>query len=31
VITGPVATEWMTFAQAFAGDAGTGRKAGEFA
>lgn len=31
VITGPVATEWMSFAQAFAGAAGTGRKAGEFA
>jgi uncharacterized protein (TIGR03084 family) len=30
-ITGPVATEWMTFAQAFAGAAGTGRKPGEFA
>ncbi len=27
VITGPVATGWMTIAQAFAGDAGTGRKA----
>lgn len=31
VISGPVATEWMSIAQAFAGDAGTGRKAGEFA
>ncbi|OJY39867.1 TIGR03084 family metal-binding protein [Pseudonocardia sp. 73-21] len=31
VITGPVATDWMSIAQAFAGDAGTGRKAGEFA
>ncbi|RZT84409.1 uncharacterized protein (TIGR03084 family) [Pseudonocardia sediminis] len=29
-ITGPAATEWMTIAQAFAGAAGTGRKAGEF-
>lgn len=29
-ITGPVATEWMTIAQAFAGDAGTGRAAGQF-
>lgn len=29
--TGPVATEWMSFAQAFAGAAGPGRKAGEFA
>jgi uncharacterized protein (TIGR03084 family) len=29
-ITGPVANEWMSFAQAFAGPAGTGRKAGEF-
>jgi uncharacterized protein (TIGR03084 family) len=27
VITGPVATEWMTIAQAFAGEAGTGREA----
>ncbi len=31
VITGPAATEWMSFAQAFAGAAGTGRKAGEYA
>jgi uncharacterized protein (TIGR03084 family) len=30
-VTGPVATEWMSFAQAFAGAAGTGRKPGEFA
>ncbi|MBW0104052.1 TIGR03084 family metal-binding protein [Pseudonocardia sp. KRD291] len=29
-ITGPAATEWMTIAQAFAGDAGTGRVAGQF-
>lgn len=28
VIAGPAATEWMTIAQAFAGEAGTGRKAG---
>jgi uncharacterized protein (TIGR03084 family) len=31
VITGPVAQDWMSFAQAFAGPAGTGRKAGQFA
>jgi hypothetical protein len=31
VVDGPVATEWMAFAQAFAGAAGTGRKPGEFA
>jgi TIGR03084 family protein len=30
-VTGPVATEWMSIAQAFAGTAGTGRKPGEFA
>lgn len=30
-VAGPVATEWMTFAQAFAGAAGTGRKPGELA
>ncbi|WP_214366430.1 TIGR03084 family metal-binding protein [Pseudonocardia sp. H11422] len=30
-ITGPVATEWMSIAQAFAGAAGAGRKPGEFA
>lgn len=29
-ITGPAATEWMTIAQAFAGDAGTGREPGQF-
>ncbi|MGD9991597.1 TIGR03084 family metal-binding protein [Pseudonocardia sp.] len=29
-ITGPVANEWMSFAQAFAGPAGPGRKAGQF-
>ncbi|MDN5857864.1 MAG: TIGR03084 family metal-binding protein [Pseudonocardia sp.] len=29
-VTGPVATEWMSIAQAFAGAAGTGRKPGEF-
>lgn len=29
-ITGPAATEWMTIAQAFAGDAGTGREPGRF-
>jgi uncharacterized protein (TIGR03084 family) len=29
-ITGPRATEWMTIAQAFAGDAGGGRKPGQF-
>jgi uncharacterized protein (TIGR03084 family) len=29
-ITGPAATEWMSFAQAFAGDAGTGREPGQF-
>jgi len=31
VVKGPVATEWMAIAQAFAGPAGTGRKPGEFA
>jgi uncharacterized protein (TIGR03084 family) len=31
LVEGPVATEWMSFAQAFAGPAGTGRKPGEFA
>jgi len=31
VVEGPVAAEWMSFAQAFAGPAGTGRKPGEFA
>lgn len=31
VVEGPVATEWMSFAQAFAGAAGTGRKPGAFA
>jgi uncharacterized protein (TIGR03084 family) len=31
VVEGPVATEWMSFAQAFAGPAGTGRKPGRFA
>lgn len=30
VVTGPAATEWMSIAQAFAGAAGAGRKAGEF-
>jgi uncharacterized protein (TIGR03084 family) len=30
-ILGPFADEWMSFAQAFAGAAGTGRRAGEFA
>ncbi|MDN5916245.1 MAG: TIGR03084 family metal-binding protein [Pseudonocardia sp.] len=30
-ITGPAAIEWMTIAQAFAGAAGTGRAAGQFA
>lgn len=30
-VAGPVANEWMTIAQAFAGAAGTGRKQGEFA
>jgi uncharacterized protein (TIGR03084 family) len=29
-ITGPVATEWMSIAQAFAGAAGTGRAPGQF-
>ena len=29
-VSGPVATEWMSFAQAFAGEAGTGRKPGQF-
>ena len=29
-ITGPVATDWMTIAQAFAGEAGTGRRPGQF-
>lgn len=31
VRTGPVATEWMTIAQAFAGGAGSGRAPGQFA
>ncbi|MFT3855753.1 MAG: hypothetical protein QM733_23955 [Ilumatobacteraceae bacterium] len=31
VIEGPAATEWMSFAQAFAGDPGTGRQPGQFA
>ena len=30
-VTGPVASDWLEIAQAFAGDAGTGRRAGEFA
>ena len=30
-VTGPVATEWMSIAQAFAGPPGPGRKAGQFA
>jgi uncharacterized protein (TIGR03084 family) len=30
VIAGPAADEWMSFAQAFAGAAGTGRKPGQF-
>jgi uncharacterized protein (TIGR03084 family) len=30
-VTGPFADEWMSFAQAFAGAPGTGRRAGEFA
>ncbi len=30
VVTGPAATEWMSIAQAFAGAAGPGRRAGEF-
>ncbi len=30
VIVGPVATEWMSVAQSFAGSAGTGRRPGEF-
>jgi uncharacterized protein (TIGR03084 family) len=30
VATGPVATEWMTIAQAFAGPPGAGRRAGQF-
>lgn len=30
-VTGPVATEWMSFAQAFAGEPGTGRAKGQFA
>jgi len=30
-ITGPAATEWMSFAQAFAGDPGAGRAPGQFA
>jgi uncharacterized protein (TIGR03084 family) len=29
-VSGPVATEWMSIAQAFAGAPGTGRKPGEF-
>jgi uncharacterized protein (TIGR03084 family) len=29
-ITGPAATEWMAIAQAFAGEAGTGRSPGQF-
>jgi uncharacterized protein (TIGR03084 family) len=29
-VTGPVASEWMTIAQAFAGPAGPGRNAGQF-
>jgi len=29
-IDGPAATEWMSIAQAFAGTAGTGRRAGQF-
>ena len=31
VVAGPVATEWMSIAQAFAGPPGSGRKAGQFA
>jgi uncharacterized protein (TIGR03084 family) len=30
-ITGPVATEWMSIAQAFAGPPGEGRRPGQFA
>jgi uncharacterized protein (TIGR03084 family) len=30
VVEGPVATEWMTIAQAFAGPAGEGRRPGQF-
>ncbi len=30
-ITGPAATEWMSFAQAFAGNPGSGRAPGQFA
>jgi uncharacterized protein (TIGR03084 family) len=29
-ITGPVATEWLSIAQAFAGPPGPGRRAGQF-
>lgn len=29
-VSGPVATEWMSIAQSFAGPAGSGRKAGQF-
>jgi uncharacterized protein (TIGR03084 family) len=29
-VTGPVATEWMSIAQAFAGPPGEGRKPGQF-
>ncbi|MGY2061677.1 wyosine base formation domain-containing protein, partial [Nocardia gipuzkoensis] len=31
VTDGPDAAEWLTIAQAFAGPAGTGRTAGQFA
>jgi uncharacterized protein (TIGR03084 family) len=30
VVTGPLATEWISIAQAFAGDPGTGRAPGQF-
>lgn len=30
-VTGPIATEWMSIAQAFAGPPGVGREAGQFA
>jgi len=30
VVEGPVATEWMSIAQAFAGPAGDGRRPGQF-
>lgn len=30
VVEGPAATEWISIAQAFAGDAGTGRRPGQF-